>query len=281
MRETGSPALGEGMTKMKLNELIGGLMVITLAVVALPALATPSTSYYVYDESGHVIGEYDSNGNAIQEHIYLGDRPVAVVQGGSVGYVTADQLNTPRAVTDQSATLEWSWTSDPFGNGQPTGSLTYNLRFPGQYYDSETGHNYNYYRDYNPQTGRYLESDPFGLKAGINTYVYVEDMPLVLVDRFGLSDTPPPYDPTFGPSAQNCSQYPPGILHSICSGTPDNPSMNCARNCVATHYPGRWNGPIQDYVFYLIPEHPVCWWVCKLRPSSFCPMAAGASLWSI
>ena len=99
---------------------------------------------------------------------------MAVVQGqtGSVGYVTADQLNTPRAVTDQNAALEWSWTSDPFGNSQPTGSLTYNLRFPGQYYDAETGHNYNYFRDYDPGTGRYIESDPIGLAAGVNTYAY-------------------------------------------------------------------------------------------------------------
>ena len=44
---------------------------------------------------------------------------MAVVQNGTVNYVTTDQLNTPRAITDQNATLEWSWTSDPFGNAQP------------------------------------------------------------------------------------------------------------------------------------------------------------------
>src|SRR5579864_9226916 len=118
------------------------------------------TTYYIYDESGHVIGEYDSSGNLVQEHIYLGDRPVAVVQNQNVDYVTTDQLNTPRAVTDANRSIVWSWNSDPFGNGQPTGSMTYNLRFPGQYYDSETGHNYNYERDYDSSTGRYIESDP-------------------------------------------------------------------------------------------------------------------------
>ena len=100
--------------------------------------------------------------------------------------MTTDQLNTPRAVTDASEAIEWSWTSDPFGNGQPTGSLTYNLRFPGQYFDSETGHNYNYYRDYDPSTGRYIESDPIGLKAGVNTYAYVQGNPLTGLDRYGL-----------------------------------------------------------------------------------------------
>ncbi len=111
---------------MKINHKILQLLAaITLAAAATTAQATPQTGYYICDEAGHLIGEYDSNGNAIQEHIYLGDRPVAVVQGqtGSVGYVTTDQLNTPRAVTDSSQTIEWSWTSDPFGNGQPTGSL--------------------------------------------------------------------------------------------------------------------------------------------------------------
>ena len=64
----------------------------------------------------------------------------------------------------------------------PTGPL----RNPGQYYDSETGLNYNYYRDYDPQTGRYVESDPVGLKGGINTYAYANTNPVGLLDPFGL-----------------------------------------------------------------------------------------------
>jgi RHS repeat-associated protein len=145
-----------------------------LMSAALSAQATQPTSYYIYDESGHVIGEYDQNGNPVQEHIYLGDRPVAVVTGGSssggtVDYVTTDQLNTPRVITDGSGTSIWSWNSDPFGNGQPTGSLAgnvpYNLRFPGQYFDQESSNNYNYYRDYSPTIGRYVEPDPIGVSG--------------------------------------------------------------------------------------------------------------------
>lgn len=169
-----------------LGIFVAGLLTSHCAFANTPSAQT----FFIYDEAGHVIGEYDSNGNPIQEHIYLGDRPVAVAVTSNntttIDYVQVDQVNAPRVITDQSQTVLWSWNSDPFGNGQPTGSLTYNLRFPGQYYDAETGHNYNYYRDYAPETGRYIESDPSGLDGGFNTYLYVDAAPLETVDRFGL-----------------------------------------------------------------------------------------------
>jgi len=63
------------------------------------------------------------------------------------------------------------------------------LRFPGQYYDAETGNFYNYFRDYSPVLGRYLESDPLGVRAGLNTYAYVGGNPLSFIDRLGLDQT--------------------------------------------------------------------------------------------
>jgi RHS repeat-associated protein len=69
-------------------------------------------------------------------------------------------------------------------------SFPYNIRFPGQYYQAETGLNQNYFRDYDPQVGRYGESDPIGLKAGINTYAYVGDDPVNLLDPLGLQTVP-------------------------------------------------------------------------------------------
>jgi RHS repeat-associated protein len=67
------------------------------------------------------------------------------------------------------------------------------LRFPGQYYDAESGLNYNYFRDYDSATGRYVQSDPIGLNGGLNTYAYVNNSPVTSFDRFGL-------DPAAGPA---------------------------------------------------------------------------------
>jgi RHS repeat-associated protein len=64
--------------------------------------------------------------------------------------------------------------------------FTYNLRFPGQQYDSVTGFNYNYFRDYDPAVARYVQSDPIGLKGGVNSYLYVVANPLALIDPRGL-----------------------------------------------------------------------------------------------
>jgi RHS repeat-associated protein len=83
-------------------------------------------------------------------------------------------------------TVAWSWDPEPFGNTQPTGTLTYNHRFPGQYFDRETGLHHNGFRDYHPTTGRYIESDPLGLAAGLNTYAYVNSNPLRFIDPSGL-----------------------------------------------------------------------------------------------
>ena len=74
------------------------------------------------------------------------------------------------------------WDHDPFGNGLPTGRLTYNLRFPGQYYDQNAKLHYNYFRDYDPAKGRYIESDPIGLAGGVNTYGYVGQNPVQWTD---------------------------------------------------------------------------------------------------
>jgi RHS repeat-associated protein len=68
-------------------------------------------------------------------------------------------------------------------------NFIFNLRFPGQYADQETGLFQNGYREYDPSTGRYVEADPLGLNAGWNDYNYVESNSLNNVDLIGLDDT--------------------------------------------------------------------------------------------
>lgn len=112
----------------------------------------------------------------------------------SVAYVYADHINTPRVLVRASDNaIVWRWdNTDPFGlihpdeNPSGLGTFSYNLRFPGQLYDQETNNHYNYFRDYDPQTGRYVESDPIGLRGGINTYAYVGGNPVSRTDSVGL-----------------------------------------------------------------------------------------------
>ncbi len=108
-------------------------------------------------------------------------------------YVHTDALGTPLRVTDKTGTVVWEASYDPFGRAtvdeDPDGNgvhQTLNLRFPGQYYDAESGLQYNYHRDYDPADGRYLESDPIGLAGGINSYSYVGGDPIGNVDPLGL-----------------------------------------------------------------------------------------------
>jgi RHS repeat-associated protein len=159
--------------------------------------ASGVTTLYAYDEAGHLAGEYSSTGALIQETVWLGDIPVATLRQNGMGgvivyYVHADHLNTPRLVTDTSNNIRWRWDSDPFGSMIPNenpsslGVFSYNLRFPGQQYDAVVGLHYNYFRDYDPASGRYTKSDPIGLSGGLNTFSYAYSNPIHRSDPSGL-----------------------------------------------------------------------------------------------
>ena len=86
--------------------------------------------------------------------------------------ILCGHLQTPRLATSATGSVVWRWDGDGFGDVAATGSAEINIRFPGQYHDAEGGLYYNYYRSYDPTTGRYLRSDPMGLIGGMNTYGY-------------------------------------------------------------------------------------------------------------
>jgi RHS repeat-associated protein len=163
-------------------------------------ISAQGTTTFLYGPDGQLLGEQQFNNQgsklSAQYYIWLDSMPLGGVsitfdsQGAIASsapfYLHSDHLNTPRMATNQSQQNVWQWQSDAFGVGQATGSLAMNLRFPGQYFDQESGLHYNYFRDYDPETGRYVESDPIGLGGGLNTYGYVEGNPLAFSDPSGL-----------------------------------------------------------------------------------------------
>ncbi|WP_067274889.1 RHS repeat domain-containing protein [Mitsuaria sp. 7] len=152
--------------------------------------------HFAYDQGGQMLGQY-SGTTPSQEYVWLGGLPVAVLNGTSqdpeVLYVFPDHLGAPRVLVDKNDGGRWRWMSEPFGTTAPEEApgglapVTLNLRFPGQYFDKESGLFYNFIRDYDPTSGRYSQSDRIGLAGGINTYSYVLANPVALIDPNGLS----------------------------------------------------------------------------------------------
>jgi len=147
---------------------------------------------YQYDTDGRLIEELNLSTDAEVpriDYLYLGDRPIAMLQPatGIVGYYHADRAGTPQLVSDQQQAVAWAADYNPFGAAQITANqVPQRLRFPGQYADPESDYYYNGFRDYSPSLGRYLESDPIGLRGGINTYAYVGANPVNFIDPKGL-----------------------------------------------------------------------------------------------
>lgn len=148
-----------------------------------------NTTQFIYDEQNHLVGEYTASGSPIVEYVWLGDKPIAAIYGSGsatkIYYIVTDIQNTPRRLVDTNGNVAWSWDSTAFGLGSPTGNVTFNLRFPGQYFDAATGQFYNHRRFYSPELGRYMEPDPIGLVGGLNPYTYALSNPIMYVDMTG------------------------------------------------------------------------------------------------
>ena len=219
--------------------------------------------FFFYDSTGQLIGEYRDNAGTTaptddwlvrQETVWLGDIPVAVIKKPTATstiqlyYVYADHLNTPRVIVNSRNTTIWRWDNvhafganlpfeDPDNDGQ---TFEYNLRFPGQYFDKETNLHYNYFRYYEPETGRYISPDPIGLAGGMNTYGYVTGNPISFIDPLGLASC------TYSISAGRLICIPDSPINSVVdipvtSGN-NGRGMQCKNNPSCINIPNR--GPI-------------------------------------
>ncbi|OAI14822.1 hypothetical protein A1507_01055 [Methylomonas koyamae] len=157
---------------------------------------------FVYDSQDHLLYEQSANG-ARRNYVWLGDIPLAVVDqtaNGSLAavyFIETDFTNTPRYLRRASGNLNqpvWHWPIAPYGNTpaqeDPDGDgakVTFNLRYPGQYYDAESALHYNHTRFFNPRTGRYLQPDLLKLEGGINVYTYANGNPVHYTDPTGTS----------------------------------------------------------------------------------------------
>jgi len=140
--------------------------------------------------------EYDGTGTETKRYLYNPQTtfmtdPLAMIQNGNAYYYHNDHLGTPQLMTDSTQTVVWQADYTAFGKATiTTGTITNNLRYPGQYYDAETGLHYNWNRYYDPEVGRYLSVDPVGLRGGMNLYRYVSNNPVISIDPLGLYLTP-------------------------------------------------------------------------------------------
>ncbi|QEY15334.1 hypothetical protein D0C16_04695 [Cellvibrio sp. KY-GH-1] len=147
--------------------------------------------HFHYDTDNRLIAETTVTGAPIREYIYAANQRIAMVDyqsntNGEIFFMVNDHLGAPQLLVDAAQQVVWSVNQSPFGEVTVNGNVEQPLRFPGQYADSETGYSYNYFRDYDPTLGRYIESDPIGLEAGVNTFGYVSGNPITSFDLLGL-----------------------------------------------------------------------------------------------
>ena len=292
--------------------------------------------------TGNVAGNnQDANNTGANGNTAAPANPTSIVNV-EVFYVHPDHLGTPRAVTASSALnattgtgitspqtvnkAVWRWDSDPFGSNatansapnenpntlsQVVGTATmpylfgFDLAFPGQKRDRETGKHYNYFRDYDPAIGRFPQSDPIGLRGGLSTYGYVGQRPQLFGDPYGLRAIPPvdpspPGWPCFlpgpeSPDTRTCSYYSPICKQTGCryycdtapsmcnfgAGVPffwgvSSGGLNCIRRCLVREDanrrkklppPGCSSGCLPD--IDIDQYHFTCYMECNVDPKRY------------
>ena len=141
----------------------------------------------------NVLGEFQGD-SVIRQYRFDGSNSAQeFVVDGATYQIHKDHLGTPKSLSDASGQVVWRNTMSPYGidgtqvdvDGDGT-DIDFPVRFPGQYRDAESGLNYNYFRYYNAESGRYIKADPIGVNGGINAYAYAQANPIMSADPNGL-----------------------------------------------------------------------------------------------
>ncbi len=147
----------------------------------------------VFRSDGKRISEYnEGTGALIRHYVWMGDTPVAVIEGGQIYYVRTDWIGRPVFATTSAGTVVWTASWLPFGGVRVTTGTPIDLRFPGQWFQAEAGLRQNRMRDYDPATGRHMQADPLGLVDGADPPRYGWPGTFSSPRRENLAPRPPP-----------------------------------------------------------------------------------------
>lgn len=257
--------------------------------------AATQVTYFIYSEQA-LMGELDKDGKL---QLAYGFNPVAGQQelwstdpiwqadaaNGHLAnnqanfyYLHVDHLSTPVIATDKAGFANWKSVSEAFGLLKTIDDpLRMNLRFPGQYYDEESGLQQNYHRDYNSETGRYIQSDPIGLDGGLNIFSYVVGNPLGDIDPEGLAGRGNGGDGSASGSGTNqpykhCREFSPPRPNMVeCKRKKDGKKVPVARP-PSMPYPGLPKSPPAKFcgddcqTIIVVGVGAVCLAACILNP---------------